>query len=178
MLRRETFPEVGRPTHAVQAGKTMTVAGVLSPDEPASLGFPARSPGIDRVATYDIRTKQCLHAFSSAHPVNAMAAHSGGDVVVIGTGDYDGGYSWRGALLLLDLGSGEVTSLLSQARHVLEVDWVEGDSLAAALMPTTEDSEPFVVEHIRLDSTTWRGARAGSVDPSGLVVSTSPCELD
>src|SRR5205085_9068082 len=51
-------------------------------------------------------------------PAKAIAFHPVLAIVAIGTGSYDGGYAYEGELLLLNLATGHVVSLLEWPREV------------------------------------------------------------
>jgi hypothetical protein len=62
--------------------------------------------------------------------------------LAVGTGRYDGGYSFEGELLLIHLGSGNVVSALQHPREVLSVEWRSETALRLVLAPCDDWDNP------------------------------------
>ncbi|AEV85152.1 hypothetical protein ACWT_4128 [Actinoplanes sp. SE50] len=97
-------------------------------------------------------------------PANALAFHPTLPLLAIGTGAYDGGWSYNGELLLLDLTTGATVSLLADPREVRQLTWQDPETLALVLaVPCDEDEERFGTTSlactIRRDD--WSRATAG-----------------
>ena len=84
----------------------------------------------------------CTRLLSSVWPVNSIAIHPSGELVAIGTGEYDGGYAFEGELLIVDLATGVATSVLSASRSVRRVEWLQDGALQLTLAPETDEEIP------------------------------------
>ncbi|MEU9314993.1 PQQ-binding-like beta-propeller repeat protein [Streptomyces sp. NPDC048295] len=62
--------------------------------------------------------------------------------MAVGTGSYDGGYSFEGELLLIHLGSGDVVSALQYPREVLDLEWRSETALRLVLAPCDDWENP------------------------------------
>ncbi|MFC8660755.1 hypothetical protein [Streptomyces sp. NPDC057199] len=62
--------------------------------------------------------------------------------MAVGTGRYDGGYSFEGELLLIHLDSGDVLSALQYPREVLSVEWRSETALRLVLTPCDDWENP------------------------------------
>ncbi|MEU6540625.1 PQQ-binding-like beta-propeller repeat protein [Streptomyces sp. NPDC047000] len=62
--------------------------------------------------------------------------------MAVGTGQYDGGYSFEGELLLIHLDSGDVVSALQYSREVLGVEWRSETALRMVLAPCDDWKNP------------------------------------
>lgn len=97
----------------------------------------------------------------TARPLRAAAFHPVLPLLVLGTGSYDGGYSFEGALVLLDLASGRRRDLFADGclREVRSLQWLDAHTLRLLLAPHDdwEDraawSEGHLVDLTRSD---WR----------------------
>ncbi|MEU6238820.1 hypothetical protein [Kitasatospora sp. NPDC047058] len=124
----DPFAEVGDPFLAVtdQRRCLLAVAGAHEYDE-------ARTIGLFHV-TDRARRRRLLTTDS---PVHAMAFHPALPLLAVGTGEYDGGYHFLGELLLVDLESGTVRSLIAGdfGRQVLGLEWLNDHDLRILLAP-------------------------------------------
>ncbi|WP_435593601.1 hypothetical protein [Nocardia sp. bgisy118] len=67
----------------------------------------------------------CRALLGARFPVHAMAFHPSLPVLAVGSGRYDGGYFFEGELLLLDLETGAIKSLIEDyygGRQVLGLE--------------------------------------------------------
>ncbi|MEU9367122.1 hypothetical protein AB0D71_20835 [Streptomyces avermitilis] len=134
ILGDRPFAEVGDPVLAVDdegrgllavAGTYLAVAGVHE--------FGSTAP----VGVYGIDDLTCRALLRARYPVHAMAFHPKLPLLVVGTGDYDGGYFFEGELLLLDLETGSATSLIEHelGRQVLGLEWLSEQELRVLMAP-------------------------------------------
>jgi YD repeat-containing protein len=95
-----------------------------------------------RIGIYRREDMRCRCVVDSAWPVNSMDFHPELPLLAIGTGCYDGGASFNGELLLLDLHSGKAVSALEPRYEVRSVKWRtwrDGRVLDLALAPAGDD---------------------------------------
>ena len=77
-------------------------------------------------------------------PIRAGTRWLSTNPAAIGTGSYDGGWSYEGELLLLDLTTGTTVSLLAHPREVRRVAWRDAQTLDVVLaIPCDEDEQRF-----------------------------------
>ena len=102
------------------------------------------SPGWHPTAIYRSDDLACLFQVTTRWPANAFAFHPTLPLLAIGTGAYDGGWFYKGELLLLDLSTGATVSLLADPREVRRLTWQDPETLALVLaIPCDEDEEQF-----------------------------------
>ncbi|MFJ9365863.1 hypothetical protein ACIRRA_15805 [Nocardia sp. NPDC101769] len=128
-----------------------------------------------RVGIYGAQDLRCRFVVESRWPVHSVAFHPTLQVVAVGTGAYDGGYSFEGELLILDLRSGQSTSVLCWAREVLHVEWAGERALRVVVAPPDDfpdghydakaHSYAFSAVVERFD---WSNVAGGSVQPGEL----------
>lgn len=143
------FREVGVPRVAVSApdGHLVVVGGVF--DRPQWHGRdvssrPRRHPGWYPLAVYESGNLSLLHLSTTRWPANAIAYHPTLPLAAVGTGAYDGGWSYEGELLLLNLTTGVTVSLLEYPREVRRIAWRDSQTLDMILaIPCDEDEERF-----------------------------------
>lgn len=130
------FCEIGRPRVAKTSpdGTLIVVGGALAHPQWHGHDVSRRSrpnPGWYPVAVYQSDDFTCLYQLTARWPANAISFHPALPLVAIGTGSYDGGWFYEGELLLLDLTTGTVVSLMAHRR---EVQWIfTADHQATAL---------------------------------------------
>lgn len=169
------FAEVGRPVAAAVAGDAVVVTGRL----PLDLQDSGHVPAPDHVlAVYDLATMECRRAVPTGFLLHTLAVHQSGRLVAAGGGGYDGGWAWTGSLVVLDVGSLDLTSLLATPREVRALRWLDDDSLEAVLMPQDEDSDPFATQTLRVPREAWDGAGAHSLDAARHVSATAEVDVD
>ncbi|MEU7261682.1 hypothetical protein AB0B21_38685 [Streptomyces rimosus] len=127
ILGDRPFAEVGDPVLAVddEGRGLLAVAGVHELGSTAPVGV------------YGIDDLTCRALLRARYPVRAMAFHPRLPLLVVGTGDYDGGYFFEGELLLLDLETGSATSLIEHelGRQVLGLEWLSERELRVLMAP-------------------------------------------
>ncbi|WP_406164882.1 PQQ-binding-like beta-propeller repeat protein [Streptomyces sp. NBC_00996] len=74
--------------------------------------------------------------------MRSLAFHPVLPLLAVGTGRYDGGYSFEGELLLVHLDSGNVVSALPYPREVLGVEWRSERALRLVLAPCDDWDNP------------------------------------
>lgn len=92
------------------------------------------------LAVYRADDLSCVHRVETDWPINVIACHPTLPMAVIGTGNYDGGWSYRGELLHLDLVTGAVVSLLTDLREVRDVSWRNPWTLDLVLAITHDEA--------------------------------------
>jgi hypothetical protein len=132
----------------------------------------------------------------SRFPINDVAFHPTESMVAIGTGCYDGGWSFNGDLWIWNWESGEVASLLHESRDVAQCRWLDDGHLAAILRPRNEEEFDYekydafktyvgvIIENFqdarssRCSSTNWkpdpRLAGLEPIEPASLGFATPP----
>ncbi|MFI1991629.1 PQQ-binding-like beta-propeller repeat protein [Actinoplanes sp. NPDC020271] len=158
ILGDRPFAEVGEPVLAVRSGDRLAVAGDL-----------IHESGQAPVAVYGVDDLVCQAVHRSRYPVHALAFHPEWPLLAIGTGAYDGGYFFKGELLLLDLGTGAVVSLIEHefGRQVLGLEWLDSQRLRLLLAPSDdwEDRAARVEGHVVvLQRDDWRAVAPRSID--------------
>ena len=106
----------------------------------AAVTAPAWTP--HRVGVYERDSLRCRLLVHSPFPVNSLDFHPTQPLLAVGTGAYDGGFSFYGELLLVHLDSGEVVSALGESREVRNVawrSWRHGRVLDLALAPYSDN---------------------------------------
>ncbi|MFG2697565.1 hypothetical protein [Kitasatospora sp. NPDC048407] len=157
------FAEAGDPAVAVtdERRALLAVAGLARHGRPAP------------VTVYRTGDLACVALLRSGYPVHALAFHPELPLLAIGTGRYDGGHSFEGELLLLDLESGAHVSLFEDwtGREVLGLEWLDGQSLRLLLAPPDDwqDRAAWQDGHRAvLHRPDWRTVAPGSVTPAEL----------
>ncbi|GAA3589927.1 hypothetical protein [Kribbella ginsengisoli] len=133
------YAEVGRPTVSASSpdGERVAIAGELG-----SLYWPgdATLTGTrgHRLGVY--RDGSCEWLVQPRWPVRSLAFHPGLPLLAIGIGSYDGGFSFEGDLLLLDLGTGKVIEALGRnGREIRQVGWADTHTLRVLVAPLDDD---------------------------------------
>lgn len=166
------FAQVGLPRAVSESEHFVAVGG--------SLGWPQwngrsvrdrshRRAGWEPVAVYARKDLVCRAFLTSRWPVNSIAIHPNQRVVAIGTGCYDGGYSFEGELLIHDLDRGTTRSVLRSERSVERVAWLDEQTLEVTMPPPTDedlDWPKVPYESVRLTSPDWGALEDRSVDLS------------
>ncbi|GAA2109140.1 hypothetical protein [Actinomadura alba] len=136
------FAEISDPALAVadEHGGLLAVAGAS--------GFGRRVP----VGVYGTGDLTCRALFRSRYPVHAMAFHPTLPLLAVGTGMYDGGYFFRGELLILHLEAGKTISLIEGhfGRQVLGLEWLAPQALRVLMAPPDDwqDEKAHVDGHV------------------------------
>lgn len=91
-----------------------------------------------QVAVYNREDASCLLVVPTRWQVTSLALHPSGAYLAVGAGEYDGGLDFDGELLLIDLGSGQATSLLRRSRAVASLEWTSDESLRVTVLPVDD----------------------------------------
>ncbi|MFB0629546.1 PQQ-binding-like beta-propeller repeat protein [Streptomyces sp. AB3(2024)] len=130
-----------------------------------------------RVGVYERDGLRCRHLARSRYPVRALAFHPVLPLLAVGTGRYDGGYSFEGELLLLDTGTGDVVSALRHGREVLGASWLSGTALRLVVAPHDDWENPLAHEqgHVAVvDRADWSAVGKGSIGSGELDAPAEP----
>ncbi|MGW6982174.1 outer membrane protein assembly factor BamB family protein [Streptomyces sp. NPDC054932] len=138
------FAEIGEPALAVVDDRSRTIAAS------GDLGWVQWSGGATadsgwtghRIGIYERDGLRCRHPVRSRYPVRSLAFHPTLPLLAVGTGRYDGGYSFEGELLLIHLDTGKVVSALPHPREVLSVEWRGATALRLVLAPCDDRDNP------------------------------------
>ncbi|TDC50998.1 hypothetical protein E1281_21200 [Actinomadura sp. KC345] len=171
VLGDRPFAEVGFPAVAgVGERRGLVVVG-------GEVGPPGWQPGLltsgrstRRIGVYDMDGLRCRHLLPSRWPVNAIAFHPVLPLAAVGTGSYDGGFFYKGELLLFDLLSGEAVSAFASDREVRSARWRNERRLDLVLAAVDDedgesDSWCFAVSIARDD---WAALPAEAIGPAEL----------
>ncbi|WP_438305909.1 outer membrane protein assembly factor BamB family protein [Streptomyces sp. HUAS TT11] len=97
--------------------------------------------------------------------------------MAVGTGQYDGGYSFEGELLLIHLDSGDVVSALQYSREVLGVEWRSETALRLVLAPCDDWENPQAHEQghaVVVARSDWGAVGQGSIGAEELAAPADP----
>ncbi|GIJ43935.1 hypothetical protein Val02_08210 [Virgisporangium aliadipatigenens] len=171
------FAAVGRPV-AVQVSPDGTLVAVGgAPSAPRWHGFdvgerPEPHRGWYPIGVYRTADLSCAHLVTSSWEPSSIAFHPTLPLVAVGTGTYDGGWRSDGELLLLDVRTGDVVSVLDELRWVHRVAWRPDGETLDLILSTRNDGEAeregaarFTVAVRRSD---WRRAQPGMVRVGAL----------
>ncbi|GGU70133.1 hypothetical protein GCM10010211_39720 [Streptomyces albospinus] len=147
----QPYTEVGHPGTAVRDERLglLAVAGGLRhpqwPGRDAAKGWTRT-----RIGVYDADAPRCRQLLRARWSVSALRFHPTLPLLAIGTG----AWSHEGELLLLNLASGRVLSLLAEPRNVCGLRWSDARTLEVFLTPDDDVLEAggdsalrAVVEH-------------------------------
>ncbi|MDP4504042.1 outer membrane protein assembly factor BamB family protein [Nonomuraea turcica] len=171
VLGDRPFAEIGFPSvAAVSEPRGLVVAS-------GAVGPPGWQPGTltsvlsaHRIGVYGMDGLRCRYLLPSRWPVNTIAFHPVLPLAAIGTGSYDGGFFYKGELLLLDLLSGEAVSAFAWDREVRSARWRNERHLDLVLAAIDDDSGEhdtwcFAPSIARDD---WAALPAKSIGPAEL----------
>lgn len=124
-----------------------------------------------RVGVYGTEDLRCRLLVESRWPVHSVAVHPTLALVAVGTGEYDGEYSFDGELLLIDLESGRSRSMMRRPREVLRVRWDSARALRLMVAATDYDDPDELDSHaydVIVERPDWGAAPRGSVQQKEL----------
>lgn len=167
------FTETGLPSLAVadDRSRKVAVAGDVGALQWSGAGTADSRWTGHRVGVYDRDTLRCEHLVRSRYPVLSFAFHPALPLLAVGTGSYDGGYSFEGELLLLHLDSGAVVSALPHGREVLDVAWRGERELRLVLAPCDDWENPEAHEQghtVVVSRDDWGTVGPRTVEPEEL----------
>ncbi|MGA6174755.1 PQQ-binding-like beta-propeller repeat protein [Streptomyces sp. NPDC012600] len=173
------FAEIGEPASAVVDGRARRVAvgGDLGPVQ-WSGGAAADSGWTGhRIGVYEQDGLRCRNLVRSRYPVRSLAFHPGLPLLAVGTGSYDGGYSFEGELLLIRLDTGDVVSALRYPRQVHDVEWRSATELGLVLAPCDDWNNPHAHAQghtVVVTRADWGAVGPESVGPEELAAPAGP----
>lgn len=144
VLGNGPFAEIGEPALAVvdDHSRRVAVGGDLGLVQWSGSGTADSRWTGHRIGVYEQDGLRCRYLVRSWYPVRSLAFHPALPLLAVGTGRYDGGYSFEGELLLIHLGSGDVVSALQYPREVLGVEWRSETALRLLLAPCDDWENP------------------------------------
>lgn len=123
------------------------------------------------IGIYDAATLACHRLVTSTWRPNCLAIHPSGDLVAIGTGEYDGGFAFEGELLIHDIAGGTTVSVLADPRCIEEIRWVDDATLELVVAPPTDEDADDLSElryqRVRIEGDWAALAPAAVLLPSG-----------
>lgn len=148
VLSASPFAVVGWPSAvAVSRARNAVVVGGSLDHPQWPLNWRGGWPGPYRIGVFELDDARCLHVRPSRWPVNAVTIHPRLPLAAVGTGSYDGGYSFKGELLVLNLLSGKAVSVLHGGRDVRALSWGADDTLDGVMTPPDEGDGDQVHTH-------------------------------
>lgn len=173
VLGDRPFAEIGEPALALvhETSRLVAVGGDVgsvqwSGGATADSGWTGH-----RVGVYERDGLRCRHLARSRYPVRSLAFHPVLPLLAVGTGRYDGGYSFEGELLLLDTDTGDVVSALGDRREVLGATWLSGTALRLVMAPEDDGENPLAHEqgHVAVvERADWGAVGKGSIGSEEL----------
>ncbi|WP_329125102.1 outer membrane protein assembly factor BamB family protein [Streptomyces sp. NBC_01465] len=173
------FAEIGEPALAVvdDCSRLVAVGGDLGRLQwGGSATADSKWTGY-RIGVYEREGLRCRHVVRSRYPVRSLAFHPELPLLAVGTGSYDGGYSFEGELLLIHLDTGSVVSALKYLREVLSLEWLSQVALRLVLAPCDDWDNPHAREQghtavvVRTD---WSAVVEGAVGAEEVTAPAAP----
>ncbi|MCX5129281.1 PQQ-binding-like beta-propeller repeat protein [Streptomyces sp. NBC_00347] len=173
------FAEIGEPALAVvdERSRTVAVGGDLGHVQWMGSGTADSRWTGHRIGVYEQDGLRCRRLVRSWYPVRSLAFHPTLPLLAVGTGRYDGGYSFEGELLLIHLDSGDVVSALPYRREVLGVEWRSETALRLVMAPFDDWENPQAHEQghavvvVRSD---WGAVGRGAIRAEELAAPAEP----
>ncbi|MFD5782207.1 PQQ-binding-like beta-propeller repeat protein [Streptomyces sp. NPDC126933] len=173
------FAEIGEPGLAVvdDRSRMVAVGGDLgsvqwSGGATADSGWTGH-----RIGVYEQDSLRCRNLVRSWYPVRSLAFHPVLPLLAVGTGSYDGGYSFEGELLLIHLDTGNAVSALQHRREVLSVEWRSETALRLVLAPCDDWDNPHAHEQGHATVVTradWGAVGRGAIGSEELAAPVEP----
>lgn len=173
------FAEIGEPALAVtdERSRTVAVGGDLGHVQWSGSGTADSRWTGHRIGVYDQHGPRCRHVARSRYPVRSLAFHPVLPLLAVGTGNYDGGHSFEGELLLIHLDSGDVVSALRHPREVLGVEWRSRTELRLVLAPCDDWANPQAHQQGHtavVTRTDWGAVERGEIGAQELAAPAQP----
>ncbi|MFE2288637.1 PQQ-binding-like beta-propeller repeat protein [Streptomyces sp. NPDC059443] len=173
------FAEIGEPALAVldERSRTVAVGGDLGHVQWSGSGTADQGWTGQRIGVYERDGLRCRHLVRSRYPVRSLDFHPVLPLLAVGTGRYDGGYSFEGELLLIHLHSGAVVSALPYPREVLGVEWRSETALRLVLAPLDDWDNPRAHEQghaVVVARPDWDAVGPGAVEEEELDAPAEP----
>lgn len=123
-----SFGHIGKPTEIFENSKYIIVASSLNYTQWPARDIESRKYFGVRVTIFDKITLEVLACTDAPRfSINDIAFHSQDTVLALATGDYDGGYSFEGELLLWNWATNEIRSILDSSVEVLRCRFSNND---------------------------------------------------
>ncbi|WP_407841254.1 PQQ-binding-like beta-propeller repeat protein [Streptomyces sp. DSM 116496] len=179
MLGGGPFAEIGEPALAVvdERSRTVAVGGDLGHVQWMGSGTADSRWTGHRIGVYEQDGLRCRNLVRSWYPVRSLAYHPVLPLLAVGTGRYDGGYSFEGELLLIHLDSGDVVSALPYPREVLGVEWRSETALRLVLAPCDDWENPQAHEQghaVVVARSDWSAVGRGTICAEELAAPAEP----
>ncbi|MGW3044451.1 hypothetical protein ACWC9T_31405 [Kitasatospora sp. NPDC001159] len=163
VLGARPFAEVGLPVLTVSDEERGLLAVAGEPGE----------GGMSTVGVYGMGDLGCRAVLRTPFRVHALAFHPTAPLLAVGTGDYDGGNSFKGELLLFDWETTVTVSLIENdcGRQVLGLAWLDEQALRVLMAPPDDwqDREARVEGHIAVvQQPDWRAVAPRSLTAADL----------
>ncbi|WP_433543687.1 PQQ-binding-like beta-propeller repeat protein (plasmid) [Streptomyces sp. CA-294286] len=173
------FAEIGVPALAVadERSGTVAVGGDLGIVQWSGSGTADSRWTGHRIGVYARDGLRCRHLVRSRYPVRSLAFHPVLPLLAVGTGRYDGGYSFDGELLVVHLDSGDVVSALPHPREVLDLEWCSDTALRLVLAPCDDWENPRAPEQghaVVVTRTDWGAVARGTISADELAAPAEP----
>ncbi|MFD9516233.1 hypothetical protein [Streptomyces sp. NPDC059979] len=174
------FAEVGEPALAVvdDRSRLVAVGGDLGHLQWSGSATADRKWTGHRIGVYERDGGlRCRHVVRSWYPVRSLAFHPVLPLLAVGTGRYDGGYSFEGELLLIHLDSGNVVSALRYPREVLSAEWLSRTELRLVLAPCDDWDNPHAREQGHaavIARTDWQAVGKETIGAEELAAPAEP----
>jgi hypothetical protein len=166
------FAECGRPTGVYwsRQGEHLAVASRFGLLQWHARDLQAGCVFSFRVSVYEASALRRLAVLDRARfSINDVAFHPSKPLLAIATGSYDGGYFYEGELLLWDLRTGAVVSLLNESREVARCRFDDAGGILQIIMRPRDDGggeeagEALRFFHTTIVSDAWELLEQGSV---------------
>ncbi|MFB7718095.1 hypothetical protein [Nocardia sp. NPDC056100] len=178
VLGEEPFAELGMLGQVVTRGEITVAAGDVG-----RLRFDIGSQAGDWSAGWQLGVYgpdgRCRHVMSTGYPVHSIDFHPTLPLIAIGVGDYDGGYLFKGELLLLNPESGHLTRALHDEREVRKVQWHGEHMLRMTLGPVSDRDieQPWTRGiDVTIERSDWSAVSEHSIDRAELTGPEIDCE--
>ncbi|TXS19312.1 hypothetical protein EAO70_10935 [Streptomyces sp. adm13(2018)] len=173
------FAEIGEPALVVvdERSRTVVVGGDLGHVQWSGSGTADSRWTGHRIGVYEQDGLRCRQLVRSRYPVRSLALHPVLPLLAVGTGSYDGGYSFNGELLLVRLDSGDVVSALPYPREVLGVEWRGETALRLVLAPCDDWENPQAHEQghtVVVARPDWGAVGRGAIGDEELAAPAEP----
>ncbi|MER5381975.1 PQQ-binding-like beta-propeller repeat protein [Streptomyces sp. NPDC002688] len=173
------FAGIGEPVLAVvdDRSRTVAVGGDVGALQWSGSGTADSRWTGHRIGVYDRDSLRCKRLVRSRYPVRSIAVHPTLPLLAVGTGSYDGGYSFEGELLLVHPDSATVVSALPYAREVLDVAWRSETDLRLVLAPCDDWENPDAHEQghtVVVARADWSSVGARTIGAEELAAPAEP----
>ena len=162
----DAFAEVGEPTgiYSSPDGRYLAVAGTVDDYAWSRGGYGPATTLLHRVVVYDTGNLDPIADTNAGrYRINDVAWHATEPIVAIGAGEYDGGFYFKGDLILWDLDNQRSARPFSLdgypfGRQVVSCAFERDGSLSIQAMPVggTASLTYYRVRSLSIPESTWR----------------------